>query len=201
MSQTEKFRATNANEVSKWLHSQGWEISGTSIRKHVKIGKLHKVNGYYNEDDILNYAIEWLKRADTGSKLSCAGLASLKKEKLRADIDAARARAAKAKFELAVDKGAYIPRGGFERELAARAEVLGHGIRHLIESSTTEIIELCNGDVTKTQDIAGWFLERLETCLHEYATPKQWHVIETRPARENIDEADYKRFKVVEDKG
>jgi len=199
--QIEKFKATNANEVSEWLSSQGWAISGTSIRKHVKIGKLRKLNGYYYEDDIIAYATEWLKRSDTGSKLSCAGLASLRKEKLRTDIDASRARAAKAKFELAIDKGAYIPRGDLERELAARAEVLGHGLRNLAESSMAEMIALCDGDITKAQDLTDWFLERLETCLHEYATPRQWHVMETRPSKENSAEADYKRFKVVENEG
>lgn len=160
----------NTLEVLGWLCKAGYKVGKSKLYADAKVGMLPA--GACTVEDAERYA----RRARLKRLAEVAGgeLDRIARVKSEAEYKLLQMKYEKLEFELQKDKGQWLPRAEFEQELAARAAVLLHGLRHLAQSRAAEMLEACGG---KAERLADLLQEGIEELLNDYANRETFQVI------------------------
>jgi hypothetical protein len=161
----------NTLEVAKYLRRAGWKIGRQKVYDDVKMRKLP--NGPCSVDEADKYALrEKLPRlvdVDTGE------LSRVARQQAETDLKLSNKKLEKLEFELAKERGQYLPRDQFGQELSARMVVIKHGLDHLAQSRAAELLEV--GKTAGPQAMADALRESFAEMLNDYANRETFQVI------------------------
>ncbi len=166
-----KDKLKNIPAVIAYLDEQGWKISKSAAYKHKTEGKLRPgKDGEFTIAAVEKYADRWLQRKDG----STADNDELQKERAQAELEKIRAQALHWDTKTKIELGQYVPKEGWERELAARASVFRSDMENFIRSEAAAIIRLVGGDQDKAPDLIDYYLRQVESWLDRYSQEKTW---------------------------
>ncbi len=166
----------NRLDVWNYLEAEGWLVSKSGFYTHCKEGKLRpNTAGEYESKAIDKYAKTYLRRKDTGKKVSVQQ-EQLQEQKLKAEIKRLTAQAAKAEHELLIAEGKYIPREDVDLELVGRAIVLDSVLSNWIQTVAPDWIDLVKGDVKKISELIDSALAGKDAALNEFASKREYEI-------------------------
>ena len=167
---TEKHK--NITSVVNWLVDQGYKIKKSKVYDDAKTGLLR-----VQPDKSILYADARLYAGTLKKEASPDDIADDVAMKLKLEVEKLEINNEKARLDLDKEKGLYMPKKDFERELAACAAVLDSSLRHMIQSSVMEWIASVSGNPLKAPDLLLLANQSLDKILNEYATTDIFHVV------------------------
>lgn len=164
----------NILAVVDHLSAEGWRIKKSTAYMHHSQGKIRqRDDGFFYLKDVHKYARIFLKRIETGQKVSAT--LELKQEKrLNAEIEKMEAQARLATIKANAAEGFFVERGEFERALAQRAATFKNDIETFIRAEAQAIIALTHGNPDTTPDLIAFMLDKSEAWLDRYAADKEF---------------------------
>ncbi len=161
----------NTLEVAKYLRRAGWKVGRQKVYDDVKAGLLG--SGQVTLEEVEKYA----KRARLKRMAEVSGgeLDRIARQRSEAEYRLLEKKYEKLAFELEKDKGQWLPRDQFDQELSARAAVLLHGLRHLAQSRSAELLDI--GKDKGPQAMGDRLQADIEDLLNDYANRETFHVI------------------------
>lgn len=172
----------NILAVYKHLQAAGWKVSKSSLYVHHHEGRIRpNKKGEYPLPAVEKYASAYLhKLGEDSAEPSPASPVSPSGQvpAYRADAETRKITAQAEHWELRVKtlSGELVPRGIFERELAARAVVINSDFENFIHARTVEIIALVGGDQAKAPDLVAFLLAEKNTLLGRYSAGHEFTV-------------------------
>lgn len=164
-------------DVLKYLKSNGWKETKSSLYRHQKEGKLlPRPNGGYLQKDIDKYARTWLKQTSTGKKIQ-EQMDELQRKKLEKELYKLELECKQREFTLEKDQERYVPKEQMELELAARAGILDAGLRHWIQSHVSDWTRLVEGNMKKVGELINLMNHSLDEHMNNYASTREYRVI------------------------
>jgi hypothetical protein len=172
--------------VLKYLKEAGWRVAKTTIYRHRNEGKfLPAAGGEFRQRDIDKYARAWLKRLDTGQKVSDR-IDDLQRRKLERELKTLDLEFERKKFAHDRDLGLYVSKERVEVEWAGRVGILEAGLKQWIRSCVGSWIRLAGGDLNKTGELVNEMMRDLDEQLNSYAVAKEYD-LEVEPAEADHD--------------
>jgi hypothetical protein len=169
-------------DVGAFLEGQGFVAKRSTLSRHKKSGRIRpEKSGHYSEKRVLQYARDFLRRAETGLREADEN-SEIAREKQREEVRKLRAQANAAEFDLDVKRGKYIPRTEVELAFAARAGVLEARLKQLFMARVSDWVFMVGGDAARAQDLLTTLQEELDAAMDEYARTQEFEV--------EFDEAD-----------
>lgn len=161
----------NTLEVLGHLRRSGYKIGKSKLYADVKAGML--TSGAAMIEEVERYAKRArLKRV---AEVASGELDRIAKQRSEAEYKLLQKKYEKLEFELQKDKGQWLPRDQFDQELSARAAVLLHGLRHLAQSRSAELLDI--GKAQGPQAMGDQLQADIEDMLNDYANRETFHVI------------------------
>ncbi|MFA5387185.1 MAG: hypothetical protein WC322_02205 [Candidatus Paceibacterota bacterium] len=163
--------------ILAYLKESGWRVSKTTLHRHCTEGKLlpDKITGEYKQNAVDRYARTFLKRIDTGKRVS-EEADKLQSRKAKLEIEKLEEEIHRTRYKREIEEGKYIPRDLFELELSGRAAVLDAGLTHMIQSKAGGWIALAGGDDRRTPDLIRAMLADKDALINEYAKNREYTV-------------------------
>lgn len=167
----------NIQAVLAYLDESGWQVSQSGLYKHRKAGKItSQPDGTFLLKDVDKYAKSYLKQKATGKKKQDAQ-DELQRQKLEKELEKLDTDNARSRLKLEVEEGKYIPKDQMFLELASRAGVLEAGLKHWIQSTAANWINLVAGDLKKVGELVAAQGLSIDELINQYATMKEFQVI------------------------
>ncbi|MGE4519532.1 MAG: hypothetical protein AB7E04_08505 [Desulfobacteraceae bacterium] len=167
----DKFK--NIKAVLDFLKTNGFKIEKSKIYEDAKEGLLRvQKNKSVMGIDVKLYSGTLKRDGSADPEPAELTAEKLKKESLKLDL-----QNEKLQFELDKEKGKYLPRSDFERELAARAAVLDSGIRHSLSLKVQDIIALVGGQLSKAPDLIDYIDKIIDESMNIYATTQTFQIM------------------------
>jgi hypothetical protein len=162
--------------VVEYLAAKGWKIKKSSAYKHVQQGKIRPgKDGLFYIKDVEKYARTFLKRIETGQKMSVT-LETMQKKRLKAETEKLEAQAKHWTVKAKVSEGSFVDRHAFELALAQRAAVFKNDIESFIRGNAEKIIILAGGNANKTPDVIEYMMDKAAEWLNRYADEREFAV-------------------------
>jgi len=167
---TEKHK--NITSVVNWLVDQGYKIKKSKVYEDARTGLLR-----VQSDKSILHADLRLYAGTLKKEASPEDMADNAAKKLGLEVEKLEPGNEKATFDMDKEKGLYLPKKDFERELAARAAVLDASLRHMFQANALEWIAAVGGNPLKIADLLLLANQSLDKTLNEYATTDTFHVV------------------------
>jgi hypothetical protein len=196
----------NGFQVFKYLTEAGYKVARNTVMNHIKAGKLKpRRGGGFACQTVEQYARKFLARQiDASAEMDLPfgesqAPGGYQEARIKADAELKQVQAKRNEFLYEREKGRYVRTDIVGRELADRAQALRLHLSNWIqevsgevaalfggeEERCRELVELVQGDETKSQDLAGWmfskspelvamFRKRLRSALSAY-TQGAWY--------------------------
>ncbi|MBL3582608.1 hypothetical protein [Oleidesulfovibrio alaskensis] len=162
-------------EVLEYLQEQGRKISKSKLYQDKSRGLLKaQADGTFRQRDVDRYAGA-LGLVATPDK-EAAEAQEFASRKAKAEAEKLEEQAKAERFKNEVRAGRYILREDVEVELAARAGVLGTGLRTMIETSLLDILHTAQGNPKRAPEVLALFERKLDAALNEYSRPIVYEV-------------------------
>jgi hypothetical protein len=166
----------NLHAVVQYLQTSGYKIKKSAIYNHQTAGKIRpNKEGKYPLADVEKYAKTHLKLSDgtpSGGKL----LDKAQKDKLDVETREKLARARHWELRVGSLEQKLIPRETVETDLAARASIFRTDGENFFRSQAPAIINIVDGDATKTPDLIDFCLNAFEHFLSRYLQEEEFKV-------------------------
>jgi hypothetical protein len=173
-------------DVIRRVNDMGYKLA-KSAYNHAERGLLRPNElGIYTQDIIDKYIVQANLKKKDGSRREKQEKSN--SERQNAETRRINAQAEREEFKLQRERGLYVPKESFERELSYRAMVFKMDGDSFCRSEAGAIIELVGGDKDKIPDLQEFMLERFHKWLSRYAVDREFIVPE--PPAENIMQDD-----------
>ncbi len=167
------------------LRSCGYDISQSTLYRHVADGKLRKgTGGVYTPTMLRKYVRDvGLVRTMTADGQDDAGDGGemsadmLAEEKLRAEVAKLRAQAERERLKAEREAGRLIEREDLYLELAARAVVINTGFRQMVAVTMADVIAAVHGDPLRQQEAEDILVRAWDDMISEYARRDRFEVL------------------------
>ncbi len=165
-------------DVWRWLSENGYDIGRSAFYEHCKIGYLRpdSVSGFYPLKKVLRYARDHVRLAATGEK-ETTRIGRLAEKKAEVDFEQSQIKLEKEKLDLASRQGKYVKREDVELDLVGRAVAFAAGLRHQVQVSTPDWIDLVKGDQGMASELVAAMTESFEQRLSDFSRPMEFDVI------------------------
>lgn len=169
-------------DVIRRVNEMGYKLA-KSAYNHAERGLLRPNElGIYTQDIIEKYIVQANLKKKDGSRREKQE--KINSERQNAETRRINAQAEREEFKLQRERGLYVPKESFERELSYRAMVFKMDGEAFCRSEAGSIIELVGGDKDKIPDLQEFLLDRFHRWLSRYAADKEFIV--PQPAIEEI---------------
>lgn len=176
MTEEKEMTFSNLLAVTNYLIASGWKIKKSALYGHNRQGKIRpQKDGRYRIKDVDKYANTWLRRIETGLKVSTTQ-ENMQERRLKAETEKMEAQARLYSKKADVVDGAFMEKTQFEHALAQRAAFLKTDIEAFIRNQTPKIIGLCEGKSNKASDLVLYMLDELAKWMNRYAEDKTFAV-------------------------
>jgi hypothetical protein len=186
----------NLKAVVKYLTEAGWRIKRSTIYYHQDKGLLRPdKEGKYSQAAVDKYVIvAKLKRLD-GKKTE--KLEKLSEDRQSAETRKLNAQAEREELKLKVEKGLFVPKDTFERELAHRAMVFKTDGEAFFRSQASAMIKLTGGDPEKAPDLIEFGLNAFAGWLNRYLVDREFSV--PNPVVDQLEDPDEDKEEAAEE--
>lgn len=169
-------------DVIRRVNEMGYKLA-KSAYNHAERGLLRpNEHGTYTQDIIDKYIVQANIKKKDGSRREKQE--KINSERQNAETRRINAQAEREEFKLQRERGLYVPKESFERELSYRAMVFKMDGEAFCRSEAGSIIELVGGDKDKIPDLQECLLEKFHKWLSRYAADKEFIVPEAAAAEE-----------------
>lgn len=173
MQATKNIQSTK--EALTYIEENGRKVGKTKLYEDINIGRLKKqADGTFKQRDIDRYMVSLPMMGTSDAVAERA--ADRQKRKEEQEIRRIKAIADKEEFNLAVQKGKYIPKEQVHLELAARAMTLSAGLKTAFEAQGLETIYLVEGNPKKILTLVERLENILDEALNEYSREMEFTV-------------------------
>ncbi|MFA5284509.1 MAG: hypothetical protein WC347_02820 [Smithellaceae bacterium] len=182
-------------DVIRRVNEMGFKLA-KSAYNHAERGLLRPNElGIYTQDIIDKYIVQANLKKKDGSRREKQEKSN--SERQNAETRRINAQAEREEFKLQRERGLYVPKESFERELSYRAMVFKMDGDSFCRSEAGAIIELVSGDKDKIPDLQEFLLERFHKWLARYAADKEFTVPQPAAA-EMISDTDDENSELVD---
>jgi len=156
-------------EAWQAITDDGWKLSKAKIYKDKESG-LIRINpdGTVPASEVEAYItraeLKKIRSGDSGMDQ----LEGLSGEKLTAEVLKLKAQAEKAQFDLARERGKYLPKSEIRAELAAKLAAIEGGVKHLMRTKAADWISMAGGDAKKAHVVVEDFDARFDEMFLEF---------------------------------
>jgi len=172
--------------VLEYLKEAGWRATKTTIYRHRNEGKIMPAaGGAFRQREVDKYARAWLKRLDTGRKISDR-LDDLQRRKLERELKTLDLDFERKKFAHDRDLGLYVSKERVEVEWAGRVGILEAGLKQWLRSGVAGWIRAAGGDLNRSGELVNEMMRDLDEQLNNYAAAKEYE-LEIEPAEADVD--------------
>ncbi len=169
-------------EAASWLNSLGYKIGKSKLYNDKNKGLIFVwADGRVYKSDAELYARKHLvlgKSVDIADP-EMQDLEALQREKLQNEVSRLRKQIEKMDFEIDKDRGKFLLRSDFDRELAARWLVFKQSFKQFFRRQAPKLIQLVDGDLGKTPDFLEAVLGAVRKELNEMANTESFKIIFT----------------------
>lgn len=169
-------------EAASWLNSLGYKIGKSKLYKDKDKGLIFVwADGRVYKSDAELYARKHLvlgKSVDIADP-EMQDLEALQREKLQSEVFRLRKQIEKMDFEIDKDRGKFLLRSDFDRELAARWLVFKQSFEQFFRRQAPKLIQLVDGNLGKTPDFLEAVLGAVRKELNEMANTESFKIIFT----------------------
>lgn len=163
-------------DVLRWLQDNGYQIEKSKFYEDVSFGRLKKnKKGVFTSRLVKRYAAT-LPLAETGMTEDDEK-SDLYQQKLQEDLRKVKLQNEKLLIEIDVERGKYIPRDDFHRELAGRLAVLYSGLEQMVRGNAVRLVHIVGGEQHKKEHLIDAMLQEVNRLVHSYASAKKYHVV------------------------
>lgn len=164
----------NLLEISKYLKDTGWAVSKSTVYDHAKAGYLgKKKNGVYTLRQVQDYCRDWLKTEGALQTIQDEDLAKkIRQAELEDKLEGAKLK----KIKREQIEGKLIPLDEVVMQLAGRAMVFETGLKGAFLARSGDIIQLVDGDASRTGDLLMFLNDLLNAELNIYAQKMMFEI-------------------------
>lgn len=186
----------NVQDVIRRVNEMGYKLA-KSAYNHAERGLLRPdKDGIYTQDIIDKYIVQANLKKKDGSRREKQE--KINSERQNAETRRINAQAEREEFKLKREKGLYVQKESFERELSYRARVIKMDGEMFCRSEAGAVIELVGGDKDKIPDLQEFLLERFYEWLSRYAEDREFIVPQPAAAGMIVDDQDEENSEIVD---
>lgn len=161
--------------VLEHLKAEGFNVEKTKVYDDSRRGNLI----LQKDNSVLKSDVEKYK-AYLGIPKDPDRVLDMQAEKLAEEVKGLKIKNESAQFKLDVDQGKYILKDELIMEIAGRAGVFDSGIDYILSAYMREALKLCDGDLSKTQEVTDFFIRKKDERMNEFARVDKFQVIITK---------------------
>jgi hypothetical protein len=168
----------NKQAVLAYLQQSGWRVAKATLYLHCNQGKLvpDKSDGAYRQSAVDKYAKTFLRRTETGKKVS-KEVEALQAKKAALEVAKLEEEVGRIRLKREAEDKRYMLREAVEMELAARASMLDSGLGNMILLNVARYITLVEGNKKKIDDVMRAMLGDKDAFLNELSKPRTYTIV------------------------
>jgi hypothetical protein len=179
------------SDVLAYLQQSGWRVAKATLYLHCNQGKLvpDKSDGAYRQSAVDKYAKTFLRRTETGKKVS-KEVEALQAKKAALEVAKLEEEVGRIRRKREAEEQQYMSREEVEMHQALRACVLHSGLADMIKLNAARYIAMAEGNGRKSPDLIRAMLDDTEALLMEYLRPITFEAINDFDDEEEHEEQD-----------